>query len=370
MKTRLPRGRFVEALAAVATVTGGRTTRPILSCVRLATEGEGLELSGTDGEVGLRLGVDAFSVAEPGETVVLAERLLSVVREMPDAELRLEADERCCVVSGAGSEFKLFAQPAADFPPVPGFEDGPDLVLDTRALRTMIGLVIYAAARETSRYAINGVLWEKRGRRLWLVATDGRRLARAGGSVLESGSADFEAIVPAKALNVFERVFVGGRSDTESRVEVRVLPNQMVLRGEGRVLSTVLVEGAFPKYEDVIPRESSRRARVDREALYGAVRRAAILTSDEARAVRLAFEPAGLVVTAQSPEQGEARVELPLEFEGDRLEIGFNPAFINDALKALTCQQVCLELQDGFRPGVISGGDKNEFLYVVMPVSL
>lgn len=136
------------------------------------------------------------------------------------------------------------------------------------------------------------------------------------------------------------------------------------------MLSTVLVEGTFPKYEDVIPKDSDKTAHMDRAELYGAIKRAALLTSDESRAVKLAFEGSLLVITAQSPEQGEARVELPVEFDGERVEIGFNPAFINDALKALTTDRVRLELHDSFRPGIVCGEDKNEFLYVVMPVSL
>lgn len=329
-----------------------------------------VELCATDGEGALRIGVGSFSVEESGEAVVSAERLLSVVREMPDAEIGVESDARYCVVRGAGSEFKLFVQPVADFPPVAAFEDKPDLVLDGRELWRMISLTIYAAARETSRYAINGVLWEKRGKRVYLVATDGRRLARASGTVQRATSGDFEVIIPSKALNIFDRVFTPGRDQGEWVVGINVRPNQIVLRSGQRLLSTVLVEGNFPKYEDVIPRETNKRARIDRLELHGAIKRAALLTSEEARAVKLAFSADSLVITAQSPEQGEARVEVPVEFEGEPLEIGFNPAFVNDALKALTSSSVCLELQDSFRPGVISGDNKDEFLYVVMPVSL
>jgi DNA polymerase-3 subunit beta len=370
MKTRLPRQEFLDALTAAATVTGGRTTKPILGCVKVATEAEAIELSATDGEVALRVGVGSFSVEEPGEAVVPADRLLSIIREMPDAEIRLDCDPRYCVVRGAGSEFKIFVQPAADFPAIPTFEDKPDLVIDGPQLWRMIGLTLYAAARETSRYAINGVLWEKTGKRLFLVATDGRRLARAGGPILEAASSDFEAIVPAKALNIFERVFAPGKDQREWTVDVSMTPNQILLRSGDRMLSSVLVEGTFPKYDDVIPKDSNKVAQMNRVELHGAIRRAALLTSDESRAVKLALEDNQLVITAQSPEQGEARVEMPVEFEGERIEIGFNPVFVNDALKALVCDRVRLELHDSFRPGILCGEDKNDFLYVVMPVSL
>jgi len=370
MKTRLPRQEFVDALTAVTAVAGGRTTKPILSCVKIATEADSVELSATDGEAALRIGVGSFSVEEPGEAVVPAERLLGIVREMPDAEIRLTADQKYCVVCGAGSEFKIFVFPAADFPAIPTFGEGPDLVLDGAQLARMISLTIYAAARETGRYAINGVLWQKRGHKLFLVATDGRRLARAGGQIQEANGGDFEVIVPAKALHAFERVFVSTRERGAWTVDVKIMPNQVLLRSGDRMLATALVEGTFPKYEDVIPKDTDKLARLSRVELHGAIRRAALLTSDEARAVRMSFSRERLVITAQSPEQGEARVELPMEFEGEPVEIGFNAAFVNDALKVIPFDTVCVELKESFRPGVVRGEDRNEFLYVVMPISL
>ena len=370
MKAILPRHDFQEALNAVATLTGGRTTRPILGCVRLKATEDRLELSSTDGEAGLQLSVPTLSVAKTGEVVVPADRLLAIVRELGDVEISLEADERYCTIKGEGSEFHIFVMDVADFPPLPEFEDEPDLVIDGNELRRMVALTIYAAARETSRYAINGVLWEKRGKQLYVVATDGRRLSRAGGTVGDSDSGDFEVIVPAKAMGVFERVFVPGRDSGPWDAQIKVMPNQIMLRAGGRMLSTVLVEGSFPKYDDVIPKEHNKTARIKREALFGAVKRAALLTTEESRAVKLAFEEQSLVITSQAPEQGDARVEIPIEYEGEPLTIGFNPAFLNDALKNLMFEEVQLDMQETFRPGVLHGGDRSEFLYVIMPVSL
>jgi DNA polymerase-3 subunit beta len=388
MKTVLPKQEFQEALAAVATLTGGRTPRPILSCVRLAAAGERIELSATDGEAGLRVGVTALSLKQPGQVVVPAERLLSIVRESADVELVLEADEKSCVLRGEGSEFEVYAASAADFPPVPEFSEEADLVISGYELRRMVSLTLYAAAREASRYAINGVLWEKQGKKLFMVATDGRRLARAGGLLLESKSGDFKAILPAKALTVLQATFLpprergagaavgesltgGGRQQDESwPVQVRVLPNQMLLRSGGRMLSTVLVEGHFPNYQEVIPGGGDKRARLPREEFHSAVRRAALLTTEDSRAVKLSFTKDRLVITSQAPEHGKAHVELPVQYEGKELDIGFNPAFLNDALRAVHFEEVLMEFQESFRPGVLSGEDKSEFIYVIMPVSL
>lgn len=370
MKTRLPRQEFQDALTAIHLLAGGRTTKPVLSCGKLSAAGERVELCATDGEAALRLGVPGLAIDEAGETVVGVDRLLGIVRELADVEITLEADERQCVIRGAGSEFKIYVQSVADFPPVPELDGEPDLVVDVRTLRRMTSLTLYAAAREMSRYAINGVLWEKQGKKLYMVATDGRRMARAGGGLVESHSADFEVIVPTKALMVFERVFVPGKDADEERVEVKVTPNQVLLRWQDRLLSTALVEGRFPKYEDVIPKESNKEARLDRVEFYAAIRRAALLTTEDSRAVRLSFDREVLVISSQSPEQGEARIEVPIEYEGEPLEIGFNPSFLVDALRAIPFDQVRLEMHETFRPGVLYGEDKGEFLYVLMPVSL
>lgn len=368
MKTTLPRQAFQEALAAISSVTSGRTTKPILACVLLrAAEGR-VELSATDGEVGLRAGVSALTVKRAGETVLPAGRLLDIVRELTAPEVYLEADERHCTIRVQGSEFKLLVSNPADFPPIPGFEDEPDLSVDGHTLRNTIALTLYAAARETSRYAINGVLWQKQGKRLYLIATDGRRLARAGTTLHSATSADFQAILPSRALNVFERVFTGGAD--EWLVDVKVLPNQVLLRSGDRVLSTTIIEGLFPPYDQVIPQDNNKRVRLSRTEFYSGIRRAALLTTDDSRAVRLSFDKNQLVITSQSPEQGEARVEVPADYDGERVEIGFNPAFLGDALKALTVETVFFEMKEGFRPGVLCGEDKADFLYVIMPVSL
>ena len=370
MKTVLPRVDFLDALQAASGLTGGRTTKPILSCVRLEAANDAIEVSATDGEAALRLSVPALTVDAPGVTVVPADRLLSIVRELPDVEISLEIIERHCVIRGAGASFRIFVMNPTDFPPTPGFDDDPDLVIPGNELRRMIHLTLYSAARETSRYAINGVLWEKQGKRLFMIATDGRRLARAGGAVKKSASGDFSAIVPAKALGVLEKVFVPRSSDEDWTVEVKVLPNQVILRSGDRVLSTVLVEGHFPKYQDVIPKGFDKQAKIGRDELLGGVRQAALLTTEDSRAVKLHFDAEHLVITSQSPEQGDARVELPIEYEGEPIEIGFNPAFLVDVLKVVSLDDVLIQMQEDTRPGVLCGQDRNDFLYVVMPVSL
>ncbi len=370
MKTRLPRGEFADALDAVSAVAPSRSPKPIFECVCVETEGTSVSLATTNGEVSARVTVEAYRVERPGAVVVPAERLLAVVRDMPDEEISLEAAEEHCLIRGEGREYRLFGRSRQDFPAVPDFAEGADLQVEAQWLQRMVALTLYAAAREMSRYAINGVLWEKKGRRLCLVATDGRRLARAGGTLLEAGGPDFQVIVPSKALTVFERVFPGSPEGGSPVVQVRIEEGrQLVLRSGERVLSTALVEGTFPKYQDVIPTEAKRRATLHRGNFYGAVRRAAIVTGPEGPTVKLAFAKNRLVLTSQGAETGEAREEMAVDFEGEPIEISFNAIYLQDVLKALTQDEVKLELTEGYRPSVLLGGDREEFLYVVMPVA-
>lgn len=369
MKLSLPRIEFVDALSAIQTIVGGRTPKPILGCVRLATSGDVIELGASDGEASLRLNVPAFKVERGGSAAIPSDRLLSITREMPDSEIALECDGQSCTVRGVGSKFKIFTFPVDDFPALPQFADRADLVLDAAMLQRMIARTIFSAARETGRYAINGVLWQKIGRRLFLVATDGRRLSRAGGGIAEDSASDFQAIVPVKALRAFERVFNPPKERSNWTIDVQVMPNQILLRGGDRQLGTALAEGHFPKYEDVIPKDLDCLARISRVDLLSGIRRAALLTSDEARAIRLSFSAEQLVISAQSAEQGEARVELPMRFEGKPAEIGFNANFLADVLGVLTLDEIFIEIKDGFRPAIVRGEDRAEFQYVVMPVS-
>lgn len=370
MKAILPRTEFLDALSAATTLTSGRTTKPIYACVRLVAEKGRMEISATDGEAGLRLHVPAMSVSKDGQVVVGADKLVNIIRELPDVEVALEVTDRHCLIRGEGSEFRIFTQNAGDFPPVAGLDDEPDLVVSGGELRRMIAQTIYSSARETTRYAINGVLWEKSGKKLFLVATDGRRLARAGGNIRQTSSADFSVIVPNKALSVFEKVFQAPRDGSDWNVQIKVLPNQILIRSDQRVLSTILLDGHFPDYNQVIPKSSERKATLNRQEFFSAVRRVALLTSDETRAVKLSFKKDKLELTAQSPEQGDARVQMTIEFSGESLDIGFNPTYINDALKVLTQEELNFELQDGSKPGVLCTAERNEFLYVIMPVTL
>jgi len=364
MKLLCSRQALQEALSLVASVVSVRSPKEVLKCVRLVGDDTGLFIEGTDLETAARARVSQVELTEPGEVLIPADRLTGIVRESLHETFTLEAAEDTCVIRGQDDEYKIYGHDPKDFPPVAQFEEEPDFAIKAEVLRDLADKTVHAAAKESTRYAINGVLWEKRGKKLILVATDGRRLARASGPLEQAGSGEAEAIVPAKAINLLNRLMHGG----DEVVEVRLTSNQLLARTQRAVVASVLIEGHFPKYEDVVPRDCDKRARLNRLEFLSAIRRAALLTSEESKGVRMEFADGELTLTSRAPEQGEARIRMTASYEGEPISIGFNPYFLVDALKVMEDEEVLFEMKEPTRPGVLRGD--GDFLYLIMPVSL
>ncbi|MGQ9650500.1 MAG: DNA polymerase III subunit beta [Phycisphaerae bacterium] len=366
MQVIVNRSALVEVLNMAASVAASRTPRELLKCVRLTTVDGSLLIGATDLEVALRGEVRQVEVKRPGALLVPADKLLQIARECAEETLAIESEELACHIRGADSHFEIYGQDPKDFPPVPDLEGTPDLEVQGPVLASLIERTLFAVARENTRYAISGILWQARGRRLSLVATDGRRLAEANGVVTKAAGELPRMIVPAKTMQVVQRVLPHVPED--ALVGVRFSSNQVVVRAGLFVVSSPLVEGLFPKYEEVIPDDSDKKITLATQEFHSAVRRAALLASDQSKGIRLAFDGNVLVLSSRTPEQGEATVSMRTDYEGPALQIGFNPSFLAEALRVIPAPTVQLELKEGNRPGVLKAG--SEFLYVIMPVSL
>ena len=365
MKLRFNREEMADALALVAQVTAVRTPKEILKCVRLEARPDVLLLAATDLEIGLRYAVTQIEVEKPGEVVVLADTLHRIVRECADEVLSLDLRDSVLHLRGAGSHFKIVTQAVTDFVPVPGLDEEPDLTVDLVLLRRMIEWTLFAAARESTRYAINGVLWETTGERLLLAATDGRRLSLAKGKVkVPKGRTIPHAIVPVKALSLLGRM----NAEPDSVALAKITANQLRLKVGGVVISTSLLEGHFPKYQDVIPSDSTRRVDLNTVDFHSALKRASLLTNEESKGVRLAFSDGSLTLSSRAPEQGEADITIPADYRGESIDIGFNPVFLMDVVRVAHEDVIRFEFSEPNRPGVMKVGD--DFIHVVMPVNL
>lgn len=385
MKVICDRAALQEATNLAAGVVNPRSPRPQLACIRLTAKREGaggtLTLAATDAEISLRLTTDEVEVQEEGEALIPADKIRQIVAAQDsDPTLTLETDGEKTTIKGTGSRFLIYGFPPADFPPIPDFpkaEAAADsFSASSEGFLQLIQRTIFSTARENSRYAINGVLLKRHNKKIEMVATDGRRLALARGSV-DPGASKSEGgqcIVPTKALNLAQRLL----PTAADKIRIAITDNQIMFAFDdpdspgGTVLTSNLVEGTFPPYEDVVPRDQDKKATLNVETLSSAVKRAALLTNEESRGVRLAFtgpQDKMLRLSSRAPEMGEAEIEVALDgYEGEGIEIGFNPAFITDALKVVTGNDVVMELKAGNKPGLIKSG--NDFLYVVMPVSL
>jgi DNA polymerase-3 subunit beta len=366
MKVICNRGALLEALIVAGNVVQARTPKPVLQCVKVTAADDRLTLAATDLEVAIRFIDTQVQIDQAGETLLPADKLRDIVRESVDDTLSIEVAGDNANIRGHDSHFKIFTQKAADFPPIPDFEGEPDFELPGGQLKHLIGQTLFAAARESTRYAFNGVLLVAKAKKISLISTDGRRLAMAKGDLSSDKlpKDGVKAIVPAKALTLLDKLI----TDAEEPVAVKVRENQVIFRTPSATLTSNLVEGQFPPYEDVIPKDVDKKMIASTADFLSAIRRSALLTTEESRGVRLQFNKKGLVLTSRSPESGEATVNFPCKFEGADIEIGFNPTFVVDALKVVDSDEVSLELTAPNRPGLLKGGPN--FLYVIMPVSL
>jgi DNA polymerase-3 subunit beta len=367
MKVNCNRGALLDALNLTSTVAATRTPKPVLQCLKLVAQDNALTIAATDLEVAVRYRDEQVQIDQEGEALLPAEKLRDIVRESIDDALSIEVTGETASIRGQDSHFKIFTQKTAEFPPIPDFEGHADVEIPGGALKQLIGQTLFAAAKESTRYAFNGVLIVVKAKKISLVSTDGRRLAMARGELGGGESLDKDgkkAIVPSKALGLIEKLI----DDPQEMVGIQIKENQIIFHTASATLTSNLVEGQFPPYEDVIPKDADKKMSAATADLLSAVRRAALLTTEESKGVRMAFNKKGLVLTSRSPESGEATVNFPCKFEGGDVEIGFNPQFLADALRVVDTDEISLEITAPNRPGLLKGGPN--FLYVIMPVNL
>ncbi len=365
MKVIAQTAALQEAMNLTGSIVATRTPKPVLQCVKLVASGDTLTLLATDLEVGCRYQLTAVQVEQEGEALMPADRLSGIVRESGDEEsLTIETEKDASHVHGSASHFKVYGYDPAEYPEVADFGEESDLRISADMLGGMITRTLFATARAHSHYAISGVLWEASGKKLQLVATDGHRLALVKGTLAKAAPRDISAIVPAKLMSMVQRVI----GDGEEVLDVRISENQILVRTARAVLVSSLVQGNFPKYADVIPRDAKRKATIDTEQLAHRIRQAALLTNEESRGVRFSFTKGQLTLSSRAPETGEAEVNCPVELEGEPIDIGFNPMFLADMLKVVETDEVVLEMNDPGKPALLTSG--KDFQYVIMPVDL
>ncbi len=368
MNLTIGKDTILAGLQAVQNVVSTRTTLPILSNVLVRAEEGRVEFTATDLDVTISCTVEA-TVKQAGTTTIPVKKLVGIVRELSVGDIELETDEKNVTSIRSGSSFfKIRGLSAEEFPPVPKFNADRRIVLPQEKIRGMLRKTSFAISTDESRYVLNGIFISLKDHKMTMVATDGRRLALVDEEVDVPEKSQGEFIVPAKTVNELSRLLAG-----TGDVEINFTENQAALslkdeKGAGVLIITKLIEGNYPNYRQVIPGETKERISLPREEFMHALRRAEIMTSDKQNSVKLAFTKNNLAITANSPDVGEARESLSINYKGRDLAIAFNPAYVIDPLNALENDEVFIELIDELSPGVLK--INGAFLYVVMPMRL
>jgi DNA polymerase-3 subunit beta len=367
MKAICHREGLLSACQLVSAAIPARDVKPILKNLK-AIAGDGrCTLMATDMEVGIRLDVQGLTILEPGEAIWPAAKLLAILRETRDDELTLSADPSACLVQGSSLEFEMPSEDPGLFPDLPVFAEDKFHEIAAGSLREMIRRTVFAAAEETARYSMTGVLWELEGDTARLVATDGRRLALAQGAASEHGGHTTKGqapVVPTKAMNLLER----NLQDDDQTVKVCLRPNEVLFRTERGVIYSRLVEGRFPDYKQVMPKKQGARIVLQAAPFQAAVRQAAIMTDEDSKRVTFRFSKNNLTLQAQGATAGRSKVELPVAYDGKTLEVGFNPAYLVDMLKVLPSDaELTLDLIDASSPALFRCGA--DYSYLVMPLT-
>lgn len=365
MKLSIARDEMRDAIANVQNVVSTRTTLPMLQYVLLAAKKNSLKLVATDLEVGIECVAECEEVGEEGTVALPCKKLHEIVNNLPPGTLSMETKDGNVVTLDSGVvRYKVMGMPSDEFPKSPEVKREKSFSMPQGVLKEMLKKVSFSISVDPNRVNITGLLLTTVGKELRLVSTDGRRLSLAMQKVegLPSGG---NYIIPRKTVNELERLL-----GTEGDVKIFLAENQIAFEFANILVISNLIDGVFPNYEQVIPKGHQRKVLAEKEPFSVATRRTQVMTTDRFNLVKYEIAGGKMVVSTNCPEVGEAKDEIDIEYDGDPVEIGFNPQFVVDVLKVIDEDKVRLEVKDSQSSGLFKPVDNDNYLYVVMPVRL
>ncbi|HET8771436.1 MAG TPA: DNA polymerase III subunit beta [Gemmatimonadaceae bacterium] len=366
MRFTITREKLQEGLAAVAPAVPSKTTLPVLANLLVQTTERGIRLSGTDLDIAVSTEVTA-DVEGSGAITIPARKLSDIARELPPAPVRISAtgDQRITLECGR-SKFKLLGLPKSEFPNFPAIQFEKAMRIPSGELQKLISHTAFAASTEESRPILNGVLWELRDDLMRMVATNGHRLAKM--EVPAAGAQKSDLIIPPKALDQIRRLFAA-----EEELEVAQGENHLGFRSPFTSVFTRLIEGPYPGYEQVIPKDNDKFAILDRAAFTSALKRMSVVASDQTHRIRLSFNAGMLKFSVSTPDLGEAQDELPIRYDGDPLDIGFNASYLLEILRFMPTDEVRMTFRAPERASTLEPegwSEAGKYLCLLMPLRL
>jgi DNA polymerase-3 subunit beta len=374
MKFKINQDHFSNGLQQVLNVVGARATMPILSNVLIEAEEGHISLTTTNLDLGNRCRIKA-DVSEPGGLTLPVRKLATIIRELPQNEIFIETSENNqAKITSGGSNFKIMGISTEEFPPLPSFENRHVFELSQTEIVSMLKSVSYGQSSDENRYILNGVYFNFADEKLTLVATDGRRLALTALDTEISEDNAGSLILPAKTVAELERLMGKGDkvkiafNDRQAAFEISIDDSSDTGLVDHLYLVSKIVEGNYPNYRQVIPKETEHRVKIERELMLECVHRAALVTSDKSNSVKLKVSKNLLEISGSSAEYGESHESMAIAYDGPEVQVAFNPQFLIEPLKALTKDEVFFEFKDELSPGLFKTLDN--FICVVMPLRL
>jgi DNA polymerase-3 subunit beta len=373
MRVTMSKAELIKSLAKVQGIVERRNTLPILSYVLLNAQGSTVEVVSTDLEVGLKATYGA-DVQEAGSITLMAKKAFEIARELPEEEVEITSEDNAWVRLRSGrAHFRMVGLPKEDFPDIPAYASKDALMIDRRSVMEMIQKTSFAISHDQTRYALNGVLLEAAGegdgnRQVCrMVSTDGHRLALIERPCLRGNTQDKSIIIPRKAVQELKKVL---EDEVAEEVRMDFQENHVFFIGDKVVLAARLIEGQFPEYQQVIPKESKRKAVIEREEFHRLLRRVSILTSDRSSPVKFSFAADKMTVSTTNPDVGEASESMQVDYDGEPIELGFNARYLLDMLGAIDVPRVVVQMNEPLSPGLVTLENDPGYRYVVMPMRL
>lgn len=362
MKIQIYKDDLLNNLQILNNIIGPKNSLPILSNILLDTKDTKLQLIATDLDIGILINTP-IDIQEQGAITMPARRFFEITRDLPEGNINISVKKNNMVTIESGKcQFKLIGLPKEDFPKLPEFENKKVITINQSMFKEILNLAYFAISRDETRYVLNGVLFEVKQGVLRIVATDGRRLAVVERKIDANLSSDIKIIIPVKTIQELMR-----NLKEENSVSIVLGLNQVMFDLGGMWIISRLIEGEFPNYQQVIPQGVDNKIKINRESFMAALKRASLLNTPDYQAVKLEVFKNKMVVSKSTPDVGECREELDIEYGAKELVVGFNPNYLVDVLKNIKTEDVSLELTDGEKPGVLR---QDGYVYVVLPMRL
>lgn len=362
MKIKVSKDTLVKGIQTVQNIVSTKVTLPILSNILLETKKETLRLNATDLDIGISCEIPV-EILEEGAITIPAKRFSDIVRELPSGDITIHSKKNNQIdIEGVHCRFKLIGLPKDEFPKFPEFKDKDSIHIDQTVFQEMLRLTSFAVSHEESRYVLNGVLVEISGKTIRMVATDGRRLAKIEKQLKTAVKEDLQVIIPIKAIQEIGRNLTG-----EGEIIISVGTNQVLFNIDGILIATRVIEGEFPNYNQVIPKPVEQRIKINTQEFLSSIRRANLLATPDFQAVKFEIFSNKMVISKSTPDVGESREEIKVNYSGNEIIVGFNPQFLIDFLKNINYDEIQMELLGVDKPAVMRMED---YLYLALPMRI